>query len=323
MKPFDKLTQQGQIKRYHKLAHKALQHYPITVKKIRCITVRYNVIFRVDAKEGIFALRISGEQRRTALQIRSEMQWLEAICQDTDIKTACPIRTKDNQLLVTVEDSSIPHARHATLTQWLYGTLLSAKPTVSKLRQLGQALAKLHQHSEQYLPDGEFMTFDYYGIDEWGCTDYLNSEHPLITDEQRELFRYAIAQSEAVYKQLRDEAPRLYLINNDLHLSNSIAYRGEVAVFDFDDCRWGHFIQDFPPTLHWLYAYPNQAELEEAFLAGYCDIKAIPFDEILFKYAIMYRTMIFVNFVMHYRQHLPEIVQKSITQSADWLKKNL
>lgn len=323
MKSFEQLTPQGQIKRYHQLAQKALKHYPITVKNIRCITVRYNVIFRVEAAEGVFALRISGEQRRTALQIRSEMQWLEAICQDTDIKTTCPIRTKDNQLMVTVEDAAVPKARHVTLTEWLYGSLLSSKPTVSKLRLLGQALAKLHQHSERYLPEGEFMSFDAYAVSEWGDLYYLEDNDPLLSPEQKQLFREALRQSETVIQRLRDESTQLHLINNDLHLSNSIAYRGKVAIFDFDDSRWGHFFQDFPPTLHWLYAYPNQAELEEAFLNGYRDIRAIPFDEALFKYAIMYRTMIFVNFVLHYRSHLPEVVQKTIAQSEDWLRTNL
>ena len=102
MKPFDQLTQRGQIRRYHRIAHEALKHYPLTVKRIRCLTIRYNVIFRVDAEEGIFALRISGTNHRTPLQIRSEMKWVEAICNETDIKTAFPLRTKEDTLMVTV-----------------------------------------------------------------------------------------------------------------------------------------------------------------------------------------------------------------------------
>jgi Ser/Thr protein kinase RdoA (MazF antagonist) len=320
MKPFEELTQQGQIRRYHQLAHKALQHYPLTVKKIRCITMRYNIILRVDAEEGVFALRISGTQNRTALQIRSEMQWIEAICDETDLQTACPLRTKDSQLIVTVEIDGIAHPRHVTITRWLYGTLLSQKPSVSNIRQLGQALAKLHQHSENYKPSGEFMTFDAYKVGEWGDLSYLEDSDTRLTSEQKQLFRHATKQSEATIQRLRDEAPRLYLINNDLHLSNALDFRGKVAVFDFDDCRWGHFIQDFAPTLHWLYAYPNQAELEQAFLAGYRAVREIPFSESLFKYAIIYRSMIAVNFMIHYRSHQAERLKKFINQAEETVK---
>lgn len=317
MKPFEELSLQGQIRRYHQLAWQALRQYPLTVKKIRCITVRYNVIFRVDAEEGIFALRISGTQNRTALQIRSEMQWIETICHDTDIHTACPLHTKNGELMITVENAGLPHPRHVTITRWLYGKLLSAKPTISNIRQLGQALARLHYQAENYKPSGEFMTFDDYKVGEWGDLSYLENDDSRLTLEQKELFREAITQSEAIIQHLRDEAGQLYLINNDLHLSNAVAFRGKVAVFDFDDCRWGHFIQDLSPALFWMH---DNAELTQSFLAGYCDIRPLPCTEKQLNYALVKRAMSVVNFMVHYRSHQPERLQSFIMQAEEIVK---
>lgn len=299
------------MRRYHRMARTILEQYPLTVNKLTCVTIRYNIIFRVDAEEGIFALRISPNQHRTALQVRSEMQWVESICHQTKLNLACPLRTKDQQLMLETEQDGIPDKRNAVVLKWLYGTPLRQNLSVKNIRAFGQMLADLHTHSAQYIPDDDFMTFDECRIDEWGDLTYLKGEHPVLTSAQQAQFREVIPACMARLEQLRADLPRLYLIHADTTLNNVLVYRGQLALFDFDDCRWGHFAQDLAPPLCWLMDYP---EYREAFLEGYQDKRPLPVTKTDLKVAMVHRVMWGLNFMMHNRMQFPEIVKNYAKQ---------
>lgn len=135
MRDFNTLSTQGKMRRYHQMAHFALESYPLTINKIRCLTIRHNVIFRVDAREGVFVLRIGYPEVRSALMVKSEMRWLDDMRNSVDLNLSYPLRTKDNQLMVTRELHDIPQQRHIVVMQWLKGkTVTTAQQPRNSMR---------------------------------------------------------------------------------------------------------------------------------------------------------------------------------------------
>ena len=302
MKDFNSLTQQGKMRRYHKMAHFALQSYPLVIKQIRCLTIRHNIIFRVDALEGTYILRIGYPKMRSALMVESEMRWLDDMRNNVDLNLSFPLRTKDNQLLVTCKVDGIPEKRYVVVLKWLNGSTIETAPTSKKLSAMGSALAKLHTFAKDYHPTSPFMAYDNFRCDEWGGLSYLDADNQLISAEQKAVFKEAINLSEdAVTKWRKHDG--LSLIHADFHLKNVNWYRGKVGVFDFDDCRWGHFVQDWGVILTWIQDKPT---LHEAFVNGYQSQRLIPFSERDFTLARIHRIMVGLTFVINYRPHNAE-----------------
>lgn len=87
---------------------------------------------------------------------------------------------------------------------------------------------------------------------------------------------------EATALQIRDQMQGLEqrsdsfgLIHNDLHLGNCKFHRGEVQVFDFDDCGWGYYLYDLAVTLYYL-RNREDPTLQKALLEGYQQMRSLP-----------------------------------------------
>ena len=75
------------------LANPALGEYPIRVTRLRLVGGFTNVIFRVDADEGVFAVRIDLHQEHTDADVAIETAWLRALHDETDLDVACVVPT--------------------------------------------------------------------------------------------------------------------------------------------------------------------------------------------------------------------------------------
>jgi|GEM_PF-5107901 len=319
MTPFNQLTSQGQIRRYHRLARLVLESYPLTVKKLRCISMRHNVIFRVDTDTGTYALKIGYPGIRSREMVQSEMQWLADMqTAGIDFTFSTPIRTKDGKSVVSHEVEGIPEERHSVLMTWLPGRLVSTHPMPQKLKKIGIAMAKLHNFSDTYQPEKPFMTYDAFRCDEWGGLYYLEDSHPYLTADEKSSFKQAIKTAEEALSTAR-ERDGLKLIHADLHLKNTMWYKGNIAVFDFDDCRWGHHLQDLGVILSWFdESTEDGKKMKKAFLKGYDSQRPLNYTEKDLKRAVMHRKMVGLTFVMNYR---PLLMRKASEETFNWLKK--
>lgn len=320
MKTFDQLTTQGKIRRYHRLAQLILESYPITVKKLRCVSIRHNVILRVDTDTNSYALKIGYAGVRSKEMVQSEMQWLADMqLAEIDLHLSTPIPGKDGERVVSHKIEGIPGERHSVLMTWLSGRLVSSKPTPEKLKHVGMAMAKLHHFSDSYQPKQPFMTFDAFRCDEWGGLYYLEESHPFLTADDKAQFQQAIQTAETALSKAR-ERDGLKLIHADLHLKNTMWHKGELAVFDFDDCRWGHDLQDLGVILSWFDEESGDGQaMRTAFLKGYQSQRPLNYSEQDLRLAVMHRKMVGLTFVMNYR---PLLMRKVSEETLDWLGKN-
>lgn len=311
---FDPLNNQEQVRRYRQMAHQALTNYPIRVQDLTCITMRHNIIFRVVAQEGHFALRIGYPLVRSRLMVQSEMQWLHDLSA-ADLSVVQPLRRKDGHWVTTLIDTDSPHERQIVLTKWQTGSLVNDHPTASKLKQMGIILAQLHRFAIDYYPAQPFMSSASINLDEWGNLSYI---HDKTTATQAILLTQAIKRvTEHLQSWRRQEG--VILIHADYHLKNALYDDEQITIIDFDDCRWGHPLQDWGVILDWL-SDSTLVALRDAFFAGYASQSTIPYSEQDFTLAIAYRKLYALNFVYYLRPHAFAAV---LAKTCDWLQTHI
>lgn len=115
MKRFEELTYIGQVRRLHRLAKTALRAYGLVSVRAKLIKYReHATTFQIEALGGTnpnsrndryvydrYLLRIHGPGYATATSIASELEWLMALCRDTDIAVPEPIPTLEGNPLNT------------------------------------------------------------------------------------------------------------------------------------------------------------------------------------------------------------------------------
>jgi Ser/Thr protein kinase RdoA (MazF antagonist) len=164
------------------------------------------------------------------------------------------------------------------------------------------------------------MTFDAFRCDEWGGLAYQEDEHPLLSTEQKSIFRQAIDKAESALVAWRKQ-DGLSLIHADLHLKNTNWYRGQIGVFDFDDCRWGHFLQDWGVILSWFQDDSDENKLlRNALIRGYESQRVLSYSEYDLKLAVLHRSMAGLTFMINFR---PQSRQAAIYSTYQWLETHL
>ncbi len=78
-------------------------------------------------------------------------------------------------------------------------------------------------------------------------------------------------------EQLDRDSRHYGLIHSDTHPGNMLITNGEIAIIDFNDCGWGHYMFDLGVMLHELLCQTQASmELREAVLAGYEEVAPLP-----------------------------------------------
>lgn len=300
MQPFDSLSYRGQLQRLRRLAHSALAHYAVPEPRLIPLRHETNTTFRVLAADGQqYVLRIHNPEGHTVAQIRSELQWLMALRQDTDLGVPEPVLTRDGSSLTTVDIPGIPEPRTCVLFRWLDGRFFNDHLTPQHLERMGILMAQLHAHTAQWQRPADFTrgrvdvlmtaarregwsavtpvlsTPAVYPADEdVAHTLDLIASHCLTQDAA--IVAHVLTQIRAVFHELGEGQAVFGLIHADLHQENYLFRHSVPQVIDFDDCGWGHYLFDFTVTLYELAQIPTYPSLRAALLRGYRTIRPFP-----------------------------------------------
>jgi Ser/Thr protein kinase RdoA (MazF antagonist) len=301
MHPFETLSRRGQLYRLGHLARAALKQYPLQPARLAPLKHEHNTTFRLwTADDQRYVLRVHRPGQHTAEAIHSELLWLTALHQDTQLDVPQPLPAKDGALLTIAEVDSVPEPRVCVLFPWLPGRFLDQQLAPTHLERVGMFTAHLHEHAAQWTLPTNFLR---------GRVDVLTAEarrisrvnaqitspaglahHP--TDEDAERCLRLItgllspedgASVAGVIRRVRQVlaelgyAPDTFgLIHADLHQENYFFRRGQVRAIDFDDCGFGHYLFDLNVTIFDLQHLPQQAALRSALLAGYRRVRPLP-----------------------------------------------
>ena len=308
MKSFDQLTRLGKIRRQRKLVYHVLENYDIDVAAVHFLADHTNTLFKIVAKDGTrYALRIYSDGETTIKENRAEMFWLNAIARDTDLKITQPIPRKDGELLNVVNGiDGLPADQRCVLMSWIPGQALAdAKGglTAENYVKYGQALAKLHNHSETltlpaHVNPKKWDKVFYYAMEPIVYNDPEYSH--LFSAEQVAMIDEVVAISDKYLGDLFANQAGQMLIHGDLHFWNVHLHRGELYLIDFEDVNLGYDVQDVAITLYYGREKENIEELRAAFKEGYSSLRRWPLEsDAQLKMLIAARMAMFTNYAAH------------------------
>ncbi len=300
MKPFDTLTKRGQLQRLRQVGLSALAAYGVPEPCLIPLHHIENTTFRVlDADNQQYVLRIQRADSHAPEAIRSEMQWLTALRQNTALQVPEPVLTRAGSPLVIAEAPGMPEPRTCVLFRWLAGRFFDKTLTPHHLEQIGIFTAQLHEHTSRWQAPTDFVRGRVDAITEaarrvlWNpSTQAASPSSPQPADEDvsrivalvRDLFSsedaaivvHTLAQIRSVFGELGEGKAVFGLIHADLHQANYLFQHGTPCAIDFDDCGWGHYLYDLTVTLRELTHLPTYPLLRAALLRGYRTIRPLP-----------------------------------------------
>ena len=278
MKPFDALTVRGKARRLRPLAYDALSQYDIDVDRIELILNDLNGIFRIRATGGqSYLLRICLPNHHEFATLQAETIWLQALDRDTDITVPKPVRARTGEFIVTAGAPGVPERRRCMVFSWLRGTTLRQSPTPEQFEQLGRLMARMHDHTDSWVPPAGFSVPRFDQIYPFGDPEGLLGErHRGVFDaETQEMIA-------TIEDRVRNELTRLYdsgrpqVVHGDLHWHNVKVYRGRLQPLDFEDLATAFPIQDIAISQFYSLRNPRFPELRRAFRNGYSASRAWP-----------------------------------------------
>ncbi len=315
MRPFEKLTPRGQVRRLGAVARAAITLWPIDVARLRFLVDATSVTFRVDATDGRrYALRVARPGEMDRQQSAAEFAWLVDLAENhPEIEAPRPLPTGDGRLLPAVEAPGVPGACLCALMTWVPGVMPGRESTPADHRRLGVLSARLHHAAESFVPPADFR------CSRWDRVCYFPQDPKVIFEPRfeewipaarRPALHAAWDRCEAL---LTDVMARdgHRVLHGDLHPWNVMRVRTRLRPLDFADLIWGPPIQDIAITLFYLNTRDDFPALRDAFAEGYSAVRRYPVDDWRIVRGLhIARELMFCNYIVRalpaYRKTLPE-----------------
>jgi Ser/Thr protein kinase RdoA (MazF antagonist) len=267
---------------FEHIARRALAEYNLQGCSLAFIRHSDNATFKVE-KPGSepFLLRIHipittgmGSHGADPEMINSELLWMEALSQDTDLVLQRPVRNQAGELVTRIPVDDVDEPVNCTLLHWLAG-----QPYYRELEsentacQIAEILGKLHLHASQWkVPDGfirpkrDFAYFE----------SMLNGLRPALADGRISLPDYTELETSIGLLGdrmclLADNRQTCGIIHADAHKGNMLYHAGEIRLIDFSLCAWGDFMFDLSICLSDM----NKL-FHPAFVKSYQDLRGLP-----------------------------------------------
>jgi Ser/Thr protein kinase RdoA (MazF antagonist) len=261
--------------------------------------VSENHTYRVEdpASGRRYALRVHRPGYRTARQIESELEWIDALRSDGAVDTCVPVSAADGSRVVSVLGS-----HNVVLFEWLQGTEpdLEGDDVIAGFRTLGAVSARMHAHARAWRrpPGFDRPAWDYERTlgagGHWGAWQDGLGMGP----EERRLLDRLDAAIAARLESYGRGGHRFGLVHADIRLANLLVDDGHVRVIDFDDSGFAWFMYDFATTVSFMEDHPRVPELRDAWLEGYRSVAPLdPADEAELDTFVMLRRLLLVAWI--------------------------
>lgn len=228
-----------------RIVRAALQAYPIVSTTITFLRHNENMAFRVvDGQTSeTYLLRVhvplteafQGERQQPEM-IASELCWLEALANETELVLQRPVRTKNGELVALVEgyQEEIP----CSLLHWLEGEPFPDIPSTVQAARLGMVVATLHTHARTWTIPEAFTRPTYDLVFHERQINKLASgvDMGVIREKDFATIQRTLARVLAVLSQAQES---LLLIHADLHRGNLLADGDAVYPIDFSLSGFG------------------------------------------------------------------------------------
>jgi Ser/Thr protein kinase RdoA (MazF antagonist) len=238
------------------------------------VAARENAVFKITTGSESYALRLRRTGYRTDAELRSELQWMNAVSEG-GIKVPTPIPSTSHALLHVVDGVQVD------VLTWLSGTtmdqtLIEQVNRADLFERLGKDMARLHTVSDAWLlPDGfTRCSWDRDGLlgqaPLWDCF----WDNPGLTPEDRRLL---MAMRQKVDTELASLERTLDygLIHADLVPANVMVDGNALQMIDFDDGGFGFRLFDIATALLKYLDASDYRALRAALIKGYTSERPI------------------------------------------------
>ncbi len=249
-----------------------LAHYDLDVVHVGEVRVTNNAVFRVDTPAQSYALRIHRVDYRRPQQIRSELNYVEALVEGSEVLAPRAVRTRSGDLVAAIEADG--EVRYASVVAWLDGEVRRPGRGAGKatLFRIGQALGRIHQFSSEFNPP------DGFDLPTWDIATMFSTERLRLieTASHRRKTDLVVRTARERFDQLTANPLTYGVLHHDFILLNCLHAGRQTAVIDFDDSGWGFYLQDLGGLLGNLKDYHNYRTLRGWFVDGYESVRRFP-----------------------------------------------
>ncbi|MCB9744775.1 MAG: phosphotransferase [Alphaproteobacteria bacterium] len=235
-----------------------------------------NAVFRLDRGEApALCLRLHRADGHDQAEVESELRWMAALIEDTDLCLPAPHPT----LVTRTGDADWPLA---SMMQWLEGTPLPSPPDVATQRVIGAALAKLHQHACAWTPPAGFSRPRFQADRTLGQSMALDLDRvaQVLPAPAGEALRPRWAEAVDLLAALPCAPPSGGLCHADLQPGNLLRAPSGLGLLDFDDALFAPFAYDLvTAAASWLRLAPGSPPIAAQLgplLQGYAAHRAPP-----------------------------------------------
>ena len=270
---YQDLDEAGQIAEVQKLVPGILSQYGIEAKAIENVNHSFNSSFKITTDTGAeLALRINLASSKSSNEVLAEMQWLEQLSENGSVLAPVPLRTTNNELLISTRFEPLDTETTAVLCKWIPGVEVGDEPTNEQLFALGQNMARLQIFAKklQFEAPAFLPTINRTLMN---TEDNLRPSQPKqINDKLYGDILKGLELSDEVYARLSKDQ-ELLPIHADLHYGNAIQTVDQLAIIDFDDAGMGLPIQDLVISNYYI---REDTKREKHLKAGYASLLELP-----------------------------------------------
>ncbi|BFM50451.1 phosphotransferase [Marinomonas sp. THO17] len=246
--------------------------------EVKLLTLSENATFLVQdpQQSAPIILRVHRPDYHRFEEIRSELDWLQALTQSDTVKAPAPIKRIDGSLISAFMDGD--QQRYVVAFEFLAGDEPKAdEDLVTGFETLGAISARLHNHALHWTLPAHFVRKSWTYDTALGDTPLWGSWRQAIdlAPEQENLLDQLCAVLKQKLADYGQEADRFGLIHADLRLANLLVDDGNLSVIDFDDCGFSWFMYDFAAAISFYEEEAYIADLQAAWLKGYRSIREL------------------------------------------------
>ena len=229
----------------NEMVETAGHYFGVNSKQFLKLGEAENYVFEVYKEETPYILRMTHQSHRPKDQVLAELKWIEYL-QNSGMKIPRVLASQKNNLVETVKglDGSNFYCCLFEKAPGEQIKITSERVNDQLFFEWGKTIGQLHHKTKGYKP---IMTYKRLN---W-------NEEELLNIEQYHAYapKQVVRQQEFILKQL--QALPVYqnnfgLIHSDIHHGNFHYDKGQIYVFDFDDCSYHWFASDLAIPLYYF-----------------------------------------------------------------------
>jgi Ser/Thr protein kinase RdoA (MazF antagonist) len=239
-----------------------------------------NFVYEFTNQDGVdVILRVSHSARRTFDYTQGEIEFVRFLAA-AGLPVAKPVLSESGQFVERIEDSEPGQYFVAAAFERAPGIVFDDAPALRQaywgpplFSELGRIFARLHNRAQQYrLSNPRFKRQEWHEYDVVDVARFVPPEEKLVRERTADIIERL--------NRLPRSAEDYGVIHADLHPHNFCFDRGQITVFDFDNCEYAWFVKDIAVILFYVARGESGEHRDEAaaafltpFLAGYRELR--------------------------------------------------